>query len=96
MTVWEILRCYDRNREKKPSFAFSLRLGYVYSQRAAITHHAYQINKTKQYWLMTYILRQEACGNGVRTHTQGLKDKDNLSPAVLPALDLSILKLYHL
>lgn len=29
ITVWEILRCYDRSREKKPSFAFSLRLGYV-------------------------------------------------------------------
>lgn len=93
MAVWEILRCCDRSREKKPSFAFGLRLGYVYSQRAAITHHAYQINKTKQYWLMTYILRQEACGNGVNTHPglESTGDKDNLSPAVLPALDLSML-----
>lgn len=40
---------------------------------------------------MTYILRQEACGNGVRTHTrfESTGDKDNLSPADLPALDLA-------
>lgn len=25
---------------------------------------------------MTYILRQKACGNGVRTHTQGLKAQE--------------------
>lgn len=52
------------------SFAFGLRLGYVYSQRAAITNHAYQINTTKQYSIMTYILKQEGCGNGVRMHTR--------------------------
>lgn len=94
MAVWKILRCCDGSREKKPSFAFGLRLGYVYSQKAAITHHAYQINKTKQYWLMTYILQTGGMWKWSQNTHPGLEstgDKDNLSPAVLPALNLSML-----
>lgn len=65
------------------SFAFGLRLGYMYSKRATITHHAYQINKTKQYLIMTYILRHEACGNGVRMHIQGLRAQEMRVTSIL-------------